>query len=157
MTEQWKCWRDASHTDIRITRFGWPQCACQAAPQYHERPDYVPPDLELGVYIPADGRATAIIAPRSGVVGLPAGGDWIDVYFEGWVNGAMQYAELDVRGQWEAGVQHAASRMITDYPTIACAMLPTVSLTRIGSYWPKSRMLRVENEVVEAWLETVDA
>lgn len=154
----WTCWRDAAH-EVTTSKFGWPQCTvCRAAPPYHERPDWLPNDFELGIYVPntASWKGTAIIAPRSGVVGLPAGGDWIDISYEGWINGPMQYGDRDARGLWEAGIEHAAGRMITDYPTIARAHLPSNSLVRIGLYYPKTRLVGLFSEGedrLSEWLE----
>lgn len=163
MTNPWQCWRDASHDQIITTEFGWPQCStCWAAPAYHERPDYVPAHFVLGIYVPdpTNWRAAATVEPRSGIVGLPTGvgGEYISVYYEGWVNGPMQYAERDARGLWEAGIQHAAGRMVVDYPTIARAHLPSNSLTRIGIYRPKSGEIELTDEArLNEWLEPAHA
>lgn len=152
----WACWRDATH-EVAATQYGWPQCVvCRAAPPYHERPDWLPDDFALGIYLPTDWRPTAIIAPRSGIVGLPVGDgqQWIDIYYEGWINGPMQYDDRDARGLWEAGVQHAASRMVTNYPTIACAHMYASSLVRIGTYYPKAvrRIELTDESKLEEWL-----
>lgn len=153
------CWREPQHTQISTTLFGWPQCAtCRAAPPYHERPDYLVPGFALGLYVPT-GPLAAIVAPRSGVVGLPDGADRDDpearvsIYYEGWTNGAMQYEGRDAQGLWEAGVEHAASRMVTSYPTIACALPRASELTYFGLYWPKTKRMEIDfPEVLERWL-----
>jgi len=151
------CWRDPRHTAISTTVFGWPMCDfCRAAPPYHERPQYLSDDFVLGIYVPT-GPATVMIAPRSGVVGLPDGGDGdearTEVYFEGWVNGAMQYADRDVRGQWQAGIEHAASRMVCRYPTVATALLCPAMLQYVGLYWPATKQIAIDNnEVLNGWL-----
>jgi len=153
----WTCWRDPSHTTISTTLFGWPQCSvCRAAPAFHERPAYLHSNFVLGIYVPLD-RARSMIAPRSGVVGLPDGGDgeddWTNVYYEGWVNGPMQYAGRDVRGLWEAGVEHAASRMVTSYPTVAQAHFPSKLVKCIGLYNPAAKTFNVhDEETLNAWL-----
>lgn len=159
------CWRDPKHTDITITRFGWPQCACGAAPPYHDRPDYLPKGFQLGIYVPVEGPLRAIIADRSGVVGLPSPADASDplgrgpeartlIYYEGWTNGPMQYADRDTRGLWEAGVEHAASRMITQYPTVAQAFPLSTTLKNIGLYDPRAHTFDIhDEEALDAWLK----
>jgi len=155
---QFTCWRDPAHQAVNQTIYGWPQCGiCRAAPPYHERPSYLHEDFVLGLYVPADGRATAIIAERSAVVGLPDGGEgddaWTQIYYEGWINGPMQYGDRDARGLWEAGVEHAASRMVTAYPTVAQANLPAGTLQYVGLYWPVDKRIVVDNEgALERWL-----
>jgi hypothetical protein len=158
----WACWRDATHS-VAASKYGWPQCTvCMAAPPYHERPEWLPDNFMLGIYLPsrdeAGWKANAIISTRSAIVGLPVGYEqrWIDAYFEGWLNGPMQYRDRDARGLWEAGIFHAASRMVTNYPTIACAHLPTEALTCIGNYRPKERHLHIDSEGIVAldeWLK----
>lgn len=153
----WTCWRDASHSGLNTTIFGWPACCiCHAAPPYHERPAYLPVSFVLGIYVPSDSRSTAIIAPRSAVVGLPDGGDdpRIDVHYEGWINRAMQYANLDADGQWRAGIEHAATRMICDYPTIAQANLPSTALRYVGLYHPRTKEIEVDDPTaLREWLK----
>lgn len=159
----WTCWRNPEHDRVNTTMFGWPQCAiCRAAPEFHERPNYLPENFVLGIYVPVDGdalrrRAIAMIAPRSAVVGLHDGGDGddarIQVYYEGWTNGPMQYADRDARGLWEAGVYHAASRMVTGYPTIAQAYLPADQLAYVGLYYPKTKRIIVDaDQRLAEWL-----
>ena len=73
--------------------------------------------------------------------------------YEGWINSPMQYGDRDARGLWEAGVYHAADRLITDYPTVARAHLRASSLQYIGLYWPRQQRMEVENEeALERWL-----
>ena len=154
----WPCPRDASH-DVNETIFGWPQCfVCRAAPDYHERRKMMRPDFVLGIYVPVDGRSTAIIAPRSAVVGLPNGGDdeddWTEVYYEGFLNGPYQYGDRDARGLWEAGVGIAADRMVTRYPTIATAHLPSPTLKFVGLFGVAENKIAVDNEdALNTWLE----
>lgn len=154
----WTCWRDPTHEPISTTIYGWPQCSvCRAAPEFHERAKYLPDNFALGLYVPVDRRARVFIAERSAIVGLPNGGegedDYTEVYYEGWVNGPMQYGDRDPRGLWEAGVEHAGSRMVCRYPTVAMAYLPSVSLKCIGLYFPKFKTIEVNNEdLLEGWL-----
>lgn len=157
--QDWTCWRDLSHRPVtKNPLFGWPQCSiCRAAPAYHERSRYLPDGFRLNVYVPADGRSTAIIAPGSAVVGLITGvgpeGGWVSVYYEGWLNGPMQYGDRDARGLWEAGLLHAADRMVTDYPTIAQARLPLKTLRKVGTYNPKTHEVTVnDEEALTAWV-----
>ena len=156
-TTTWTCWRDPAHTSILTHPLGWPQCAeCGAAPAYHERGQYLPERFTLTVYVPVDEN-TYGIKERSGIVGvstLPESGlDNVLAYYEGWANGAMQYADRDTRGQWEAGLLHAADRMVTAYPTISRIVLSSNCLKAIGTYNPWTREVLVEDEAALAeWL-----
>lgn len=150
----WSCWREPEHTVASHPDFGWPQCIdCGAAPPYHERPAYLDERLELTIYVP-EGPIRAIIAPRSGVVGLPyPKAERAAVYYEGWVNGPAQYADRDARGLWEAGIEHAASRMVCQYPTAATLAPELKMLTAIGVYRPRDNSFTITNEeALEAWL-----
>lgn len=152
----WTCWRDPSHQGIDPhPQFGWPRCTeCGAAPAYHERPDHLPAGLTVNVYVPTPGpRASDNLAPRSAVVGLPTEGG-VDVYFEGWTNGPAQYGGRDARGLWEAGVEHAASRMVTAYPTTARRFVPPGDVLQVGTYEVATRVVTVTDEVaLDDWLE----
>ncbi|NUS02039.1 MAG: hypothetical protein HOV97_05690 [Nonomuraea sp.] len=157
-----RCWRDPEHKVVNTSVYGWPFCmTCRAAPPFHERREYLHANFAVALYVPTDWRGNAIIAKRAGIVGLPneavdsADGDdgWVNLYFEGWVNGAMQYEGSTPRQLWEAGVYHAADRMVTDYPTIARAHLPQSALRYIGIYRPKGGTFDVhDNEALEEWL-----
>lgn len=149
----WECWRDPSHHDVVTTPFGWPQCGvCRAAPPYHERPAYLPAGFTVNLYTPVPGSRPFLFAPRSGIVGVPLGSR-VNVYYEGWVHGPAQYADRDSRGLWEAGIEHAASRMITGYPTVAQACLPTDALAQVGTYDPRTKQVTVDDEpALNAWL-----
>jgi hypothetical protein len=152
---EWTCWRDASHETTIHPDFGWPRCAeCGAAPEFHERPSYLDERLELTIYIPNRGHSFigAMVAPRSGIVGLPMGERAL-VYYEGWVNGPAQYADRDVRGLWEAGIEHAAGRMVCQYPTVALMSPKVDELEAIGTYNPTTRVVTVTDEkALEGWL-----
>lgn len=150
----WQCWRNPQHQDTVITDFGWPCCAdCGAAPAYHERVSYLPADLELPVFVPRSDRA--LIAPRSAVVGHldPDGTGRFVVHYEGWVHGPAQYGERDARGLWEAGVEHAAGRKVTAYPTMAVATFPANELHQVGTYRVSDKRVDVTDEAALAqWL-----
>lgn len=154
----WVCWRDPAHT-VNETFYGWPVCfACGAAPVFHERWEYLRDNIVLGIYVLKPGPLNAIIAPRSGVVGLHDGGDGAEdrteLYYEGWVNGPMQYADRDARGLWEAGIKTAAGRMVTRYPTIACATPKSDAVRAIGLYHVKEDVVAVDDEqALTQWLE----
>ncbi len=152
----WKCWRNREHPVAPHPHLGWPQCTvCGAAPQYHERGDYLPADLELTIYVPVDDARMVGngIAPGSGIVGIPVGDDLVMICYEGWVHGAMQYADRDVNGRWEAGVQHAADRLVTAYPTVARAYVPPDRLRPIGTYNPTTNNIAVTDDAaLGAWL-----
>lgn len=151
----WTCWRNPRHPVKPHPVFGWPQCQhCQAAPQYHERSQWLPADLQLAIYVPSP-FARFGVAPGAGIVGVnpPLGNDIVFVHYEGWVHGAMQYADRDARGRWEAGVYHAASRLVTAYPTIAQANVPRQQLRRIGTYNPTTDVVTVTDEAaLSVWL-----
>lgn len=152
-TTTWKCWRVAEHP-VGTSRFGWPQCTvCRAAPAYHERPRYLSEDLELPLFVTKSPLLLGFIAPRSAIVGDTACGNRLTVYYEGWVNGPMQYADRDARGLWEAGIEHAAGRMVTDYPTSALATPRLEDLTQVGTYHVRSKTVTVTDEdALAKWL-----
>lgn len=154
MSTTWTCWRDGSHETTTHPDFGWPRCKdCGAAPDYHERPSYLDERLELTLYIPKDTPVRSMIADRAAIVGLPMGGRRVLVYLEGWVHGPAQYADRDARGLWEAGVEHAASRMVCQYPTSAMLSPKADDLTAIGTYNPTTRTATVTDEAaLEGWL-----
>ena len=108
---------------------------------------------QLSIYIPKFGKDVARIKKGSGIVGEPIGDGKVLVYFEGWVNGAMQYSHLDARGQWEAGVDHAAGRMLTEYPTIAKAIVDEDDLITVGYFHPGNRddKVRVFDDTSVMW------
>lgn len=156
--QTWTCWRDPSHETKPHPWYRWPRCTvCGAAPAYHERPGYLPAEFWLPVYVLAPAaRARVIVAPGSGIVGGPVDtGERTTVHYEGWVHGAAQYASRDAPGRWEAGVEHAAGRMITEYPTSAAASIPTEDLLMVANYNPTTRAFGVfDDESLAAWLET---
>lgn len=152
----WLCWRDAKHT-VNQTMFGWPQCfECGAAPEYHERWQYVRDDFVVGIYVLEPGPLNAIIEPRSAVVGLHNGGDGdesrTEVYFEGFVHG--QYADLSQRERWTQGIKSAAGRMVCRYPTIASCLPRTSAVKAVGMYQVKADAITIDDEQTLAqWLE----
>ena len=105
----------------------------------------------LTVYVPAPGSVT-LIAARSGIVGEPHE-HGVLCHYEGWVNGPMQYAHLDARGLWEAGVKHAAGRAFVDYPTVARRLVDLDDLVEVGTIGAADNVVSVTNEpAVQAWL-----
>ena len=153
----WKCWRDPRHETMVSRVLGWPRCLdCGASPSYADRWTYVDEYLELAVYVPAADRL-ATVAPRSAIVGpIHHDGDHrIEVYLEGWVNGPAQYADRDARGLWEAGVGHAAERLVVQYPTVAKIEVPWSDLLPVANFWPKQKRIVVHDEdSLNTWLET---
>lgn len=154
----WKCWRDPSHPVEPHPIFGWPQCQIDsAAPQYYERGEYLPTGFELTLFVP-DGLLMDV-APRSAIVGLTGAADGHDegvsvIYYEGWVSGGAQYAERGPHGLWEAGVYHAADRMVTAYPTRATSVVPTRRLWPVGTYDPRAHTITITDPAaLNAWLE----
>jgi hypothetical protein len=142
--------------------FDWPICVdCEASPSYPDRYAYLDPYLELDLYVPApntDASASprlATLAPRTAIVGRPhLDPGRVEVYYEGWVNGPAQYGDRDARGLWEAGVEHAAGRMVVRYPTVAKSVVGISDLVYVGGYWPVQKRLVVTDEAaLTAWLE----
>lgn len=113
---------------------------------------------QLVIYVPVtDGLAG--IAQGAGIVGErdPSAPGRVLVHYEGWVHGAAQYADLDARGRWEAGVEHAAGRALTQYPTVARASLPKRDLIAVGAYHccnePGNRALVWDESRLQAWID----
>jgi hypothetical protein len=85
-----------------------------------------------------------MIAPGSGVVGIEAGEGRTLIYYEGYT--VMLPSDLEGRPAyqiWHAAMATAASRMVTDYPTIAAATPRNVELLRIGTYYITSALFDV--------------
>lgn len=146
----WTCWRYPSHETTTDPMFGWPRCAeCSAGPPYYERT--APADLRLDVVVPKGGRikkGSAVVAALD-----PEAPRRYLIYFEGWLHGADQYAHLDRRGQYEAGLLHAAERMVTRYPTSAKAEVSTGDMLKIGTYTPVTRWFDVlDEDTLDRWL-----
>ena len=84
---------------------------------------------EVLVYIPT---GASIIDPGSGIVGRNFAGShpWhgIEVYFEGNRFGSSNIKTFADR------VYHAADRMVTNYPTVARAVMPVADLERVGTF-----------------------
>lgn len=157
---EWRCWRRPGHRTRKHEVFGWPLCAdCRAKPPFHERFTMLDPALTVGVYVPAPDATglDARIAPGSGIVGVvdDATDPRMLVHYEGWVHDPGSYADLDVHGRWQAGVEHAAQRMVIEYPTAASARLVRTSLVQVGEYQPTTRTLDLtEPETLARWLPT---
>lgn len=118
---------------------------------YHERFARVKHSLVRVFVLAASSKSS--LAPRSGIVGVEMADGHILAYYEGWVHGAMQYADLDVRGQWEAAVDHAAGRMLTGYPTSAMRSFEPSELVEVGIYDPAARSIEITDpEAVDSWL-----
>lgn len=112
---------------------------------------------QLTIYVPAEGGITGrVLAPRSGIVGEVMTDGKVLVYFEGWVVSAYQYESLDARGKWEAGVETAAGRMLTEYPTIARRAVNADELIAVGYYHcsngPGERIRIFQEDEVAKWL-----
>lgn len=107
---------------------------------------------ELGIYVPAPGTDLPI-APRSGIVGDAHTAGTLLCHYEGWLYGAAQYAHLDARGKWEAGVRHAAGRALTRYPTVAQRLVKMKQMIRVGTYYAATDTIELTNEAeVDRWL-----
>lgn len=115
--------------------------------------DAVERGATLTIFVPAMPDALPILAPRTAIVGKHlANLEWM-CHYEGWKHGAMQYADLDARGQWEAGVRHAAGRALTQYPTVARALINGDRLRAIGVYSARDDSITVDDEeALTAWL-----
>jgi len=82
---------------------------------------------ELTIYVPV-GPITSIIDPGSAVVGRPGNGSRTTVYYES----GRHYEEHD--RTFDSLLLHAASRLVTKYPTIALASLQDDELIPVGTY-----------------------
>lgn len=113
---------------------------------YHERWSIAAEaECVLDIVVLTEDSDRGFIASGSGIVvaphwrdGLPDGrlpeAESALVYYEGWIHGANQYADLPALDRWKAGVFHAAGRAVTEYPTTASALLPTSHLRVVGRY-----------------------
>lgn len=154
----WTCWRDPSHTTKAHPRWGWPQCQdCGAAPPYHERAEYLPSEnADLVIFVPVDDHWG--IAAGSALVGYihddeDATERRATISYEGWVHGS-QYESRDARGRWEAGLLHAASRLVTGYPTSAMYSPSMSRVKAIGLYNAKTHTIILnDEEALDAWLK----
>lgn len=111
--------------------------------------------LTVYVPVPAARHQLPSLAPGSGIVGEPLEGDPTRLlcHFEGWVHGAMQYADRDDYGRWEAAVEHAAGRAFVLYPTIARAAYPREALHEVGTIDAATMTVTVTDELaVRRWL-----
>lgn len=141
-TARWTCWRDPSHEGGKNSDFGWPECkVCGAAPPYHERPNYLPADFALNVYILTEPHY--FIAPGSAIVGIEKESGVL-AYYEGWIYD--QLPEVSVRDRWEAGVMQAADRMVTRYPTTGFGFMQSPVLKKVGTYLPRIHQLVMDDE-----------
>lgn len=152
-TTTWTCWRDAAHEVRPHQYYGWPQCTrCSAAPPYHERADYLPPGFSLGIYVPAKRGGT--VADGSAIVGHVTEDGQFHVAYEGWVYGAAQYEGLGVRGRWEAGLHHAANRLVTRYPSRATQVVDARWVHEVGRYEVATSVVTITDEpALSRWLE----
>lgn len=152
------CWRVASHSIENHPVFGWPRCAeCGAAPPYHQRPQYLPDNFSLGIYLPTESTPLAtMIAPGSGIVGVEHEGGRTSIYYEGFT--VMLPSDLVGKAPyqlWHAALATAASRMITAYPTIAAAAPKNREVLRVGTYWIQSALFEIAEpyqDAVNRWM-----
>lgn len=102
----------------------------------------------LTIFIPAAGRAAFLgVDPGSAIVGmLKEGSERVLVHFEGNRYGAENLKRFDER------VEHAAGRLIQNYPTIAKASLAVTDLAAVGTYDSESRAILVyDSETLARW------
>lgn len=98
--------------------------------------------------------AIALIDPKSAIVSAPdPSGDELLVYFEGNRYGAANMLTFADRAM------HAADRLAVNYPTIAKALVPRTTLTRVGSFTPGHGVDVLDARALVAlarWLELFD-
>lgn len=159
MIDTFICWRDPEHPIAPHPQFGWPRCTtCGAAPPYHQRPQYLPENFSLGIYLPTESTPLAVmIAPGSAIVGIEKPDLYADgqgrtlIYFEGYT--VMLPSDLvgkEAYQIWEAGMATAASRIVTDYPTIAASTPRNRELLRVGTYYVKSAVFDIADPYRDA-------
>lgn len=145
------CWSDADHPTTAHPDFGWPLCArCGAAPDYPERLTFLARDVALPLF--AITAPSPVITPRSAIVGTPrpnSDGSW-PVHFEDGTENSGRGA-MD---QWGTGVRNAAGRLVVNYPSTTQSTLVPETALRVGTYWPESERIEVNDALaVAAWLE----
>lgn len=109
-------------------------------------------DDELTVYVPKSKAARALIAPKSAVVGRPAGPGRIEVCYEGNLHNAANLTRFSER------VACAAGTLVTGYPTIARAVLDESDVAPVGTFVPRtSRLHLIDVPTLETWLPYEEA
>ena len=110
--------------------------------------------MQLPVYCPKPSSPFArAIAAGSGIVGDPnrSHDGLILVYYEGNLYGAVNMQKYSER------VLHAADRLATRYPTIACQYIPADQLKAIGTYDRGSKGFALSDpEALRAWCPDAD-
>lgn len=106
--------------------------------------------IELRIYVPAPGTfMRRWIIPGSGIVGRPRGSQVL-IDYEG-----RKYNPVNIK-TWEDMVFHAAGRHISEYPTVARALVQEEELTPVGWFrcqddW-KQKTYEIEDAAaLEAW------
>ncbi|MBS1845667.1 MAG: hypothetical protein JST53_14720 [Actinobacteria bacterium] len=110
---------------------------------------------EIVVYVPAGGHpATAGIARGSAILGrLVPGGEEVRIYFEGGVYGQVNMRTLADRAR------HAFGRLVENYPTKACRLVPREALVAVGTFESRAGRIMLtgphSETVVAAWLGVI--
>lgn len=117
--------------------------------------------MELGVYVPYEGTITTI-KPGSAICGQAEsewsgrsladainetmrGDDRVMLYYEGNLFGSMP--------DWATMLFHAADRLIARYPTVARCSVKPDDWYLVGSYYPDTERLYVEDQAaLDAWI-----
>jgi len=110
--------------------------------------------MQLPVYCPKPSSPFArAIAAGSAIVGDPTRSHdgLILVYYEGNMYGAANMRKYSER------VLHAAGRLATRYPTIACQYLPPDQLEAVGTYDRESAAFALSNpDALRLWCPDAD-
>lgn len=101
--------------------------------------------LMLNVYVPKLGRLMTV-ARGSAIVGFKIPHTpFVRVHFEGNVYGTISTT-------FEAMLHHAADRMATGYPTVACGMYELDELIQVGMYdYAKDELTITDQVELDAW------
>lgn len=102
------------------------------------------------IFVPSEaGMRRLGLAPLSGVVAVPWGGDGWHVYYEG-----NLYDASNLR-RWTDRVKNAAGRLFKRYPTVAQAYLATLlaeEFTAVGTITDDYRIEITDPQTVQAFL-----
>ncbi len=103
----------------------------------------------LTVYVPhPEGYLGRTIAKGSGIVGVPAEGGAVLIYYEGNIYGAQNIRT------YEDKIYHAADRLVAKYPTVARTWAKPEDLVRVGTYDHPARTFRPDpgaQTAIDAW------
>ena len=104
----------------------------------------------LTVYVPTS--ELSYIREKSAIVGRPfihSQEDLVEICFEGNLHGTHGLAQFSER------VRHAAGRLVSEYPTVARAVVLASKLVPVGTYIPRTHDLQITNpEALAGWVKS---